>query len=444
MQLRMAFATVIGAGLLGAIFGGTEPRAQAPAATPTFSKDVAPILFKSCASCHRPGGLGPMPLMTFDQARPYARSIRAKVVDGSMPPWHAEAPEGTFLNDRRLSEEEQETIVAWVANGSPQGNPADLPAAPTFPDGWTIGKPDAVLAMATEYNVPPSGEIEYQYFEVPTNFTQDRWIQAIEIMPGALSVVHHVLVFSREPDGAVRPKPPYITRQVPGAAAAAPRGDGDASGRPAGASAQYRGNLIATTAPGTNAQVFPPGQGMLIKAGSVLTFQVHYTATGAPAKDRSSIGFVFAKGKPALEVQSGAIINASFVIPAGAAKHAVDSIAEFTEDTTILALFPHTHLRGKSWEYKLTYPDGRSDVVLSVPNYDFNWQTYYEFAKPLHAPKGSKLEARATYDNSLGNRSNPDATLDVRWGEQTWEEMQYTGITFIVDRPGAGRSQAQP
>jgi hypothetical protein len=179
--------------------------------------------------------------------------------------------------------------------------------------------------------------------------------------------------------------------------------------------------------------VLPPGQALLIKAGSVLTFQMHYTANGTPAKDRTSVGFVFAKQPPQREVQTSAFVNAAFVIPAGAASHRVDSAIEFLRDTQILALFPHTHLRGKSWEYRLVYPGGRTEVVLSTPKYDFNWQTYYEFAQPLNVPKGSRLEATAFYDNSVNNRSNPDPKVDVRWGDQTWEEMQYTGITFIAN-----------
>jgi hypothetical protein len=194
-----------------------------------------------------------------------------------------------------------------------------------------------------------------------------------------------------------------------------------------------RGPLIATTAPGTNAVVFQPGEALRIKAGSVLTLQVHYTATGKPEHDRSSVGFVFAKDSPKQEVRNASFVNAQLAIPPGADNHRVDSQIEFTQDTHIVALFPHTHLRGKSWEYRLTYPDGREEVVLSVPRYDFNWQTYYEFAKPLAVPKGSRLLAIAHYDNSPNNKANPNPSVEVRWGDQTWQEMQYSGITYTVD-----------
>jgi hypothetical protein len=262
------------------------------------------------------------------------------------------------------------------------------------------------------------------------------------VRPGAPRVVHHILVFSRDPNAATAPRTPVFTAQQVGLGPTAPRAV--APGRAAGAAGAgairprtaagdgNRGALIATMAPGTTAQVFQPGTAMLIKAGSVISFQVHYTANGATAHDQSSVGFVFAKEPPQQEIRAGQFVNALFSIPPGAPNHQVDSAIVFNEDARIWALFPHTHLRGKSWEYRLVYPDGQSKVVLSVPKYDFNWQTYYEFKTPLLAPKGSRLEATAHYDNSTANKANPDSTVAVRWGEQTWEEMQYSGIVYTV------------
>jgi hypothetical protein len=352
-----------------------------------------------------------------------------------MPPWHADAPPGTFLNERRLTAAEKDILSRWANNGAPEGDPKDIPPVPVFTEGWTIGKPDAVVTMADPYDVPARGTIEYQYFSVPTNFTEDKWIQAIEIRPGVRSVVHHVLVFASEPGAAVRPQPflpanagplgPVAQQLGPAVIAAVRNRLQNAS--------SMRGPLIATTAPGTNAVIFQPGEALRIKAGSVLTLQIHYTATGKPEQDRSSVGFIFARETPKQEIRSASFINLQLVIPAGADNQRVDSQIEFTEDTHIVALFPHTHLRGKSWEYRLTYPDGREEVVLSVPHYDFNWQTYYEFAKPLAVPKGSRLLAIAHYDNSANNKFNPNPAVEVRWGDQTWEEMQYSGITYTVD-----------
>jgi len=416
------------------IAGAATVPAQSPA-TPTFSKDIAPILYRNCVTCHRPGEIAPMSLLTYEQARPFARSIRDRVELGTMPPWHAEAAPGTFSNERRLTAAEKETITRWANGGAPQGDPKNMPPVPVFPEGWTIGKPDAIVAMSEPYEVPAAGTINYQYFSVPTNFSEDKWVQAIEIRAGARSVVHHVLVFASEPGGAARQQPFIqdnggqlgpLARQVGPAVVAALRNRVQTAGA-------QRGPLIATTAPGTNAMVFQPGDALRIKAGAVLTLQVHYTATGKPEKDRTSVGFVFAKEPPKQEVRTASFINAQLTIPPGASNHRVDSQIEFTQDAHITALFPHTHLRGKSWEYRLTYPDGREEVVLAVPRYDFNWQTYYEFTKPLAVPKGSKLLAIAHYDNSESNKANPNPLAEVKWGDQTWEEMQYSGITYTID-----------
>jgi copper type II ascorbate-dependent monooxygenase-like protein len=410
--------------------------ASASDATPTFSKDVAPILYKNCASCHRPGEIAPMSLLTYEQARPWVKSIREKVLTGQMPPWHAAEPHGTFSNDRRLTDADKKTLITWVDAGAPQGNPKDLPPAPQFTEGWEIGKPDVVLSMLQPYAVPASGTIEYQDFNIPTNFTEDKWVQAIELRPGNRSVVHHILAFVREP-GQPAESPAY-SLVVPAPRRPASRG-GNA---PPQGQRQGPDTLIATTAPGTNALIFEPGSALRIPAGATIRFQMHYTASGKAATDQSSIGLIFAKGSPAREIRTGSFYNTQMQVPAGATDQAVDCAIEFAEDTHITALFPHTHLRGKSWEYRLTYPDGRSQVVLSVPKYDFNWQTYYVFTTPLPAPKGARLEATAHYDNSVNNKWNPDPNVDVRWGEQTWQEMQYSGITYYVDGPAASTTAA--
>lgn len=437
----LCLAMVLGVAALNPQVSSAQDQANAP----TYSKDVAPILYKNCTSCHRPGEMGPMPLLTFQQVRPYANSIRTRVQNGTMPPWHAEAPVGHFLNERRLTAAEKDTIVRWVSAGSPQGDPKDLSAAPTFVEGWAIGTPDAVVSMQREFEVPAAGTIDYQNFSVPTDFTEDKWVQAMEMRTSAPSVVHHILVFAREtgvqprrdpfrpirlPNGGnhgvtvpERPQQPQQQTQAPQAAQ-------NQAPRP-----PVRQTLIASLAPGTHTMVFQPGTALKINAGTTIVFQVHYTANGTVTKDQSRIGFIFAKEPPRQEIMSSQFLNPELVLPAGAGNQRVDSEIEFTADSHIWALIPHTHLRGKSWEYRMVYPDGRSEVVLSVPKYDFNWQTYYHYTKPLAAPKGSRLQAIAHYDNSAANRANPDPKVEVHWGEQTWEEMQYTGITYTVDSP---------
>jgi hypothetical protein len=413
--------------------------AQAAADPPTFSKDVAPVLYKHCTTCHRPGEAAPMSLLTYESARPWARSIANAVTTGMMPPWQADPAHGHWRNERRLTPQEKDAITRWVAAGAPQGDPKDLPAQPVYAEGWRIGTPDAILTMAEPYTVPASGEIEYQYFEVPTNFTEDKWVQAIEIRPGAREVVHHVLVYARHPEMKPRPAP---FRQANPQGGPLPPGLQQQSPEERQRSIR-RGPLMAQTAPGTDPTIFPPGSALLVKAGTVLTFQVHYTTAGKAMADTSSIGFVFAKQPVTTEVRTAAMMNPRFMIPAGAENHPVESGLEFTEDVTIYNITPHTHLRGKSWEHRVTYPDGRTEIILSVPKYDFNWQTDYQFVTPLRLPKGSKLQAVAHYDNSKNNKANPDPTKDVYWGDQTWEEMQYTGFNYSVDKDRVTTSNQQ-
>jgi hypothetical protein len=406
----------------------------AQAAAPTYTKDVAPILFRNCTVCHRPGEIGPMSLLTYADVQPYASSIKEEIEAGHMPPWHANAPAGTFRNERRLSDADRTTLIRWADAGAPQGDPKDMPPPPTYTEGWTIGEPDVVFPLPEPFQVPARGTIEYQYIEVPTNFTEDKWIQAIELRPDARDVVHHILLYAREPEGSGPPRPRVLVpRRDQGLSAPAPA--------PGGQPRQQRrlGSLVATMAPGWSATVYQPGTAMQIRAGAVLTFQMHYTASGTARADRSRVGIRFADAPPTTEVRAGSFINGQFVIPAGAARHQVDAEVSFAQDAQVWGVFPHTHLRGVRWEYRVIHPDGRAEMILDVPSYDFHWQTYYLFARPLAVPAGSKIVSSAWYDNSAQNPHNPDPTVDVRWGDQTWEEMQYTGLLYSVAPAPASR-----
>jgi hypothetical protein len=404
---------------------GAAPQKTGPAAdnAPTYTKDVAPILYKNCTSCHRPGEIAPMSLLTYDDVRPHARDIRDKIAEGTMPPWHAAMPAGTFLNERSLTAAEKSTILRWVANGAPKGDPKDLPPAPHYPQGWSIGTPDVVLEMQEDYKVPADGVIAYEYFYIPTNFTGPKWVQAIEVRPGNREVVHHVLVnYKVRPD---MQRPPALkfdneAQRIP------PR----APGSHPSIRDNVPARLIATYAPGTNPQVFRPGMAIRLEPGGVIELQMHYTATGEAATDRTRVGLIFSKDPSPREVRASQFFNATLSLPAGAADVAVNAQVEFLQDATVWGLFPHTHVRGKKWEYVLQLPDGTKRTILSVPQYDFNWQTYYMFAEPLQVPKGTKILSTAWYDNSAANRSNPDPGTHVKWGDQTWEEMQYTGILY--------------
>ena len=361
----------------------------------TFTKDVAPILYKNCVQCHRPGEIAPMSLLSYKEARPWARSIKEQVVSRDMPPWHADPRHGDFVNDRRLSRQDVETIAAWVDGGAKEGDPKDLPPAPKFPDGWNIGKPDEVFYLPQEFPVPAEGTVDYKYFTVPTNFKEDMWVQAAEIRPGERSVVHHVIVFIQ--DGG-------------------------------------RQKLLAGYAPGEQPAIIPKGLGRKIPAGSKLVFQVHYTPNGVAVKDRSYIGLVFAKETPKFDIQTRPIMNARLVIPPGDPNYEVKSSYTFTEDAQIRSLMPHMHYRGKDFEIRVTYPDGTSKVILSVPKYDFNWQSYYLLKEPVSAPKGTRVDCLAHFDNSAKNKYNPDPTKEVRWGDQTWEEMMIGWISYTLDK----------
>jgi hypothetical protein len=453
--------------LVMAATAGAE--AQSPAAAvPTFSRDIAPIFFRSCTSCHRPGEIAPMSLLTYQDARPWAKSIAARVAAGTMPPWHADSSSTAFTNDRRLSETDKATLLRWANGGAPEGNASDLPARPAYTEGWTIGQPDAVLAMQEDYPLPATGTIAYQYFEVPTNFTEDKWIQAFEVRPGNRAVVHHVIVYARPP---ARPQPasnnesperrdaagqrerakPVISfaegMEIPAGQTGGPElpaekrkpiGPND---RPA---PKMLGPLVGGYVPGNGARIYATGTATKLAAGSTLIFQVHYTTKGKETSDRTRIGLVFSKEPPKTQLVNAALANGALHIPAGASNHRVDAEMTINQDMTVWSVLPHTHVRGKRWEYQAIYPDGRTETILSVPQYDFEWQTDYIYKEPLKLPRGTKLHATAWYDNSAANKSNPDPAAEVWWGDQTFEEMMFTAFTFSLDsKPASPTAGAQ-
>jgi hypothetical protein len=373
----------------------------------TFTKHVAPILYNRCVECHRKGEVAPMQLISYSEVRPWAKAIKEAVTTRKMPVWLADPHYGKFRNERRLTENEISTITRWVDAGAPEGEARDLPATPKFEEGWVIGKPDAVVYLDKEVDVAAEGVIAYQYYTVQTNFDEDKWVQAAEIRPGNKSVVHHIIVNVLEP------------------------GDNNTQvgeGRNAG-----RGVKLCGFAPGEQPKIYPAGVAKLIKKGSRLVFQMHYTPNGKPAKDRSYIGLIFAKEPPQRKALTATAMNASFVIPANDGNHEVRSSWTAREDVRIIDLMPHMHLRGKDFEYKVVYPDGRSEIILKVPRYDFNWQLLYAFAEPLRLPKGSKIECVAHFDNSANNKFNPDPTKPVRWGPQTWEEMMIGWFEYVLE-----------
>lgn len=405
-----------------------------PAASVTFSKDVAPIIQKNCMGCHRPGEVAPMPLTNYKEARPWARSIQEKVVSRVMPPWLADPRHDDFSNDCRLSQKEIDTIAAWVEGGAKEGDPKEMPPNPKYVEGWQMGKPDVVLSMTEEYSIPTTGVIDYKYFAVPTNFTEDKYVQFAEIRQGDRQHVHHIIVDVRYPEHGVLPKAGLIKPEEL-AASRARSANGE---RPADSD----GRLVGW-APGEAPLILRPGQAKLLKKGSVLIFQIHYTTNGTPGMDRSSVGLIFSKQPVEKRVITAGAVGRNLEIPPGAPNHEVTSVFTFKEDSHIDSLHPHMHLRGKDFLFRLVYPDGRSKLLLSVPRWDFNWQQTYVFKEEVAAPAGSRLECVAHYDNSAKNKFNPDPAKLVKWGQQTWDEMMIGYFDYTLDKQDLRKSQPQ-
>ena len=378
----------------------------------TYAKDVAPILQNRCVDCHHPGTAAPFSLPAYEDARDWAAMIKENVVERRMPPWIADPRHGKFSNDLRMTKEEVDTVVAWIDHGTPLGDKKDLPKPREYTEGWLIGKPDIVFKMPNEYTVQATGTVEYQYFVTPTNFKEDTWVQAAEAHPSNRAVVHHIIAFMRE-------KGVRETHNIP---------------------------LLGGFAPGEEPMILPPGVGFKVPAGAEIVWQIHYTPTGKEEKDRSELGLILCKEPPERPLKGyWRFQHRNSSIPPGANNHRVVSKAVFKDDVELMTLMPHMHLRGKDFRYTALYPDGRKEILLNVPDYDFNWQHTYRFAKPVPLPKGTTLECVAHFDNSADNPANPDSTKTVSWGDQTWEEMMI-GWYSLVDAPktNSDKSKEKP
>lgn len=360
----------------------------------TYSKHIAPIFQRRCVECHQPGEVAPFPLTNYEEVVGWAETIRWVVKKERMPPWHADTKPGQFSNDARLSEQEKQLIYRWVQLGAPEGDPKDLPPPLERTEGWRIPKPDIIISMPKPYHVPATGTVRYQYFVVDPGFTEDKWVSAAEIRPGNRAVVHHTIVHAQPPTDR-----PQFT-------------NGLAS------------HWLAAQAPGSRPTILPEGYAKRIPAGSRILFQMHYTPNGAATTDQTCIALTFCDPKTVKkEVTTEMVANTKFIIPPHAEKHVVEANFTVKEDMMILAYMPHTHLRGSYFRYEARYPDGREELLLDVPRYDFNWQNTYVLAEPKVLPKGTVIHCVAHYNNSRSNLSNPDPTKAVRWGDQTWEEM---------------------
>ena len=369
----------------------------------TYTRHVAPILQARCQECHRPGEIGPFSLLTYESARGWADTIREVVQQERMPPWYADPRHGQFENDRRLTRAEADTLVAWVAAGCPKGEDKDLPPAAKFPAGWSIGTPDAVFRMAEEYKVPATGVLDYQRFTVDPGFKEDVWVQSAECRPGNRAVVHHILVYVQLPG-----QPTYDR-------------DGTA-------------HTLAGWAPGDMPVRYATGTAKRVPAGSKLVFEVHYTPDGKEQTDRSAVGVIFAKEAPERVAETNILANLGLRVAPRLAGQKGEFVYTFKDDALILSFMPHMHLRGVAARYEATYPGGKREVLLSVPDYDFGWQSVYRLAEPKPMPKGTRLTWVGRWDNSADNPRNPDPSKEVRWGLQTWDEMMNGWMEVVRER----------
>jgi len=421
--------------------------------TVTFNKDIAPIFFKSCAECHRPGEAAPFSVLSYKEVRPWARSIKEKVVSRQMPPWHADPHVGKWANDPRLTQAQVDAISAWVDGGAIEGNAKDLPPAPRFVQGWSIGTPDVIVQMPEEYSVEASGPDEYQYFDVPTNFKEDKYVQMAEARPGNRKVVHHIIAFVVPPG---QPSLNMVPKEQRAAALAGSLKDTPfyrdgflirmKKGQPvyndaADVPANLKGfnavdDFLTAYAPGSHYGIWQPGTAKKIPAGATIRFQVHYSkVAGSVQKDRSMLGLIFAKKPPEKLMRTRAASNVFFEIPPGAERHKVIGAWKPSLDITVYSLMPHMHYRGVAMEYKVFYPDGRSEVLLNVPAYSFNWQMAYRPQAPIRIPAGSRIQVTGYFDNSAKNKFNPDPTQAVREGEPTYDEMMIGFMDYTAEKP---------
>jgi peroxiredoxin/mono/diheme cytochrome c family protein len=374
----------------------------------SYEKTIAPLLIDNCVTCHRQGGIGPWQMTNYDMIKGFSPMIREVVRTERMPPWHADAHYNVFSNDRSLSKEEIQTLVHWIEAGSPRGTGGDPLAElkKQWPE-WALGEPDLIVEIPA-FDVPATGVIPYQMPMVESPLQQDTWVRAVDFQPGDRTVLHHIIATMGTAE-SVRD-----------------------------------GGSLGGYVPGAGPMVLPDEAGVLIKKGSKFFFQMHYTVSGKPARDASRMGLYFRKDAPKHQMRTAVLLNPKLKIPANTKAHTESASKTFAHDVLVYSLLPHSHFRGKASNFVATYPDGREEVLLSVPNYDFNWQTTYELKTPKLLPAGTKVTHSTTWDNSAQNKANPDPNRVVPWGQQTWDEMLYGVVRYrYIDESNAPAPKAQ-
>jgi hypothetical protein len=358
----------------------------------SYEKQVAPILEEKCVACHREGGIGPWAMTSYDMVKGFSPMIREVVRTKRMPPWHADPHYGAWANDRGLSGEQAKTLVHWIEAGAPRGTGSDPLAATRkqWPQ-WSLGEPDLVVETPP-FTTTPTGVMPYQNVTVKNPLNEDKWIRAIDYLPGQRAVLHHVIATV----GGERFGATSLNNYVPGA----------------------------------EPLIIPEGNGILLKANSTFHFQMHYTSNGQALTDVTKLGLYFMKEPPKFNFRSLILAQPRLKIPANTKFHPEQAVSTFRQDAVVYSLHPHAHFRGKSASFVAKYPDGREEMLINIPNYDFNWQATYDLAKPLTVPAGTKIVYTQTFDNSVQNKANPDPNKLVTWGEQTWEEMVFGVVRY--------------
>lgn len=413
MKIKLLLIAVVSWSFAAFLFGLTASAADEGKnkSKVTFTKDIAPIFQKSCETCHRPGGVAPMSLTTYEEARPWARSIKEKVVHRLMPPFSAAGPIGYYTNDPRLTDEQVAAITSWVDGGSPKGNPADMPKPLVWKDEqWQDGNPDLVLTMKTPYTLKPESKDDYQLFELNHVFAEETWLRGVVIRPGNRRAVHHATMYILPENLKAGPDGRIDTNDV-----------------------NVRGGIVfAIWVPGSNPRLQPAGYGAPIPKGTRFGIQVHYAPLGEAVTDQTSVGFYFANGL--IKKQNRLLYGGTdqIEIPAGAENHQIIQKRKFRTDAVVRGFTAHMHLRGKSFVVRFVYPDGKVVTPFEIPRYNFNWQRAYRLNEAIQVPKGTIAEYIATFDNSAKNPYNPDPTQVVRFGPNTTDEMMSGSIFYII------------
>ena len=403
-------------------FPGAAQTPEPP--TVTFSETIAPILYRHCVTCHRPGEVGPFSLLSYEDAAARGEMIAAATKARHMPPWHARG-DAEFIGDRRLSDEQIGLIASWVAQGMPRGNPARMPALPQFTDGWALGEPDLVLEMPVPFDLPAAGHDVFRNFVLPTGLTRDVWIRAVELRPRARAAAHHAL-FAHTPAGT------FQTRD--GADGQPGFGGSMAVGFVPG----QRGGSLGGWAVGGRGFVLPDGLAVRLPAASDFLLQMHFHPTGGPQQERARVGLYFADGPPAKPMASVELpalfgFGAGLDIPAGEPHYVITDDFLLPADVRVYSVYGHAHHRGKEMTLAATLPDGSTKTLLSIPEWDFNWQEFYTYREPIVLARGTRLAATITYDNSTNNPQNRHHSPQrVRWGLESSDEMGTVGLLMEV------------